>query len=165
MRRAERGSSRALPRGLVGVVLLLLAARVAGALYESSHPSVPTSLVNWVPLEQAEALSRERRLPIFYEFGAEWCEPCKDLNAEVFNDDETAREINATYIPVRVVDARQDEGSNSPEVAELVSRFRVEVLPTLLIVTPEGKVVKTRFGYGGITETRLFFGFATAKTM
>lgn len=165
MHRAETGSSRRVPGWLLGVAGVLLAARVASGLHESSHPTRLSSLVHWVPLEQAEALSKERRLPIFYEFSAEWCAPCTELSTQVFNDDNTARDINATYIPVQVMDTRQEEGANPPEVARLVNKYRVDVFPTLLIVSPEGKVVKSRFGYGGYTATLTFLGFPTPSSM
>lgn len=164
MRPAESGSTRALPRWLVVAVPLLLGARVASGLYEKNHPSVPATLVAWVPLEQAEALSRERNLPIFYEVSAEWCVPCKLLDRDVFNNDFAARHINARYIPVRVTDRTNEDGDNVPAVKELIEKYKAFGFPSLIVVSPDGKNVRGKFGYDGYTDTMNFLRLPTPSS-
>ncbi|HEX8823831.1 MAG TPA: thioredoxin family protein [Archangium sp.] len=161
MRPANPGATHALPRWLLVVVPLLLAARVASGLYEKDHPPVPSSLVAWVPLEQAEALSRERGVPILYEFSADWCGPCHMLERDVFDSDADARRLNARYVAVRVKDRREEEGENPPAVQALIDKYKVGAFPTLVLVMPDGKELGQKRGYHGYTETLKFLRLPT----
>ncbi|MFE8596424.1 DUF255 domain-containing protein [Archangium violaceum] len=156
MRRVDPGSTRALPRGLLVAAVLLLGARGASALYEKHNPSQPWSLVAWVPLEQAEALSRERHLPILYYFSADWCSPCHIMERDVFNDDYAARGINARYIPVKLKDRREEEGVNPPAVQALIKAHSVSGFPSFAVVGVDGKRLRLKQGYGGYTSTLQF---------
>lgn len=164
MRPADSGSTRALPRWLVVAVPLLLGARVASGLYEKAHPSTPSSLVAWVPPEQAEALSRERNLPILYDFSAEWCLPCKMMDRDMFDADFAARYINASYIPVRVTDRTEEEGENAPVVKELIEKYKPMGFPTLVVVSPDGRNVRRKGGYDGYTDTMTFLRLPTPSS-
>ncbi|MFL5357477.1 thioredoxin family protein [Archangium sp.] len=161
MRPAESGSTRALPRWLVVAVPLLLGARVASGFYEKAHPSIPSGLVAWVPLEQAEALSRERNLPILYDFSADWCMPCQMLDRDVFNEDKAARYINASYIPVRVTDRTNEDGENVPAVKALIEKYKVLGFPAVITVSPDGRNVRQKRGYDGYTDTMHFLRLPT----
>ena len=154
----EPGTTRALPRWLAGLVVVLLGARVATGLYERDHPSVPRSLVSWVDLEEAEALSRERGLPILYDFTADWCTPCHWMDRDVFHKDTVAREINLRFIPVRVKDRENEEGANSAPVQHLLTKYQVKGFPHLVIVPPGGGEVRRQVGYDGYTDTVRFLG-------
>ncbi|PTL76012.1 thioredoxin family protein [Vitiosangium sp. GDMCC 1.1324] len=164
MHRDESGSTRALPRWLVVAVPLLLGARVASGLYEKAHPSNPASLVVWAPLEEAEALSVERGLPILYDFSADWCMPCQVMDREVFEDATAARYINARYIPVRVTDRREEEGENHPAVQALLRKYQILGFPSLVVVPPDGKNVRQKRSYDGYTETLKFLRIPTPSS-
>ncbi len=161
MRPASPGSTRTVPRWLLVAVPLLLVARVASGLYEKHHPPLPHSLVAWVPLEQAESLSRERGLPILYDFSADWCTPCHMLDRDVFNSDADARRINARYIPVRLTDRRNEDGENLPAVQALVDKHKVFAFPTLVLVSPDGQELGKKNGYTGYTDTLKFLKLPT----
>jgi thiol:disulfide interchange protein len=161
MRRVDPGSTRALPRGLLVAAVLLLGARVASGLYEKQHPSEPWSLVAWVPLEQAQALSRERHLPILYYFSADWCSPCTVMERDVFNNDYAARGINTRYIPVKLKDRREEEGENKPEVQALIKEHGAYAFPFFAIVGPDGKAQRSTRGYNGYTGTLQFLRIPT----
>ncbi|WP_375766903.1 thioredoxin family protein [Archangium gephyra] len=161
MRPVDPGSTRVLPRGLLVAAVLLLGARVASGLYEKQHPSEPWSLVAWVPLEQAQAISRERNVPILYYFSADWCSPCQVLEHDVFNDDYAARGINTRYIPVKLKDRRQEEGENPPAVQALINKLGVHAFPSFAIVMPDGKTQSLTRGYNGYTGTLQFLRIPT----
>ncbi|MCY1075938.1 thioredoxin family protein [Archangium lansingense] len=161
MRPVDSGATRALPRGLLVAAVLLLGARVAAAVYEKYHPSETWSLVAWVPMEQAQALSRERHLPILYYFSADWCSPCLVMERDVFNNDYAARGINQRYIPVRLKDRRQEEGENPPAVQSLINEHDVYAFPFFSIVGPDGKVQRQTRGYNGYTGTLQFLRIPT----
>ncbi len=149
-------TTRSQPRWLLVALPVLLGARVASTVYEKHHPSQPHSQVRWLSLEEARVLSRERNLPILYDFTAAWCEPCHMLERQVFNDLDAAQKINGAYLPVRVTDRMNEEGENPPEVKALQKRFEVLNFPTLVYVAPDGGKVNKLSGYRGYSETLEF---------
>jgi thiol:disulfide interchange protein len=161
---ADAEATRRQPRWLWVTVVLLLVARVASGLYEKDHPSMPRSLVAWVDLDKAPALSRERGLPIFYEFSADWCGPCKLMDRDVFNNDNAAREINARYIPVRITDRMEEDGENLPPVRELIQKYKIMYFPSIVVVPPDGTKARELRGYEGYTETLQFLRIPTPSS-
>ncbi len=149
------GSSRPLPRILLLVAAALLVARIGTGIWEERHPpevqgqAVHAELVQWQPAATAEALARAQHKPIFYDFSAEWCGPCKLMSAEVFADTKSAQEINTQFVPVRVVDRAHEDGRNTPEVQALQDRFAIDAFPTVVLYSPETGRHESMSGYGG----------------
>ena len=116
-----RIDQRAIPVTLIAIAVVFLAIRIgvglAGKKPDASGGS--DSLVQWVSIEEGARLAASTGKPILYDFTAEWCPPCHVLDAEVFQNEALAKEINERFIPVRVVDRQQEEGRNRPEVAAL----------------------------------------------
>ena len=106
------GSTRARPTLLLAAAALLLIARVTVALYEQRHPPAVRDRVAWQPIEGAEARALTAHRPVLYDFTAEWCEPCRTMQREVFADPQAAAEIERAFIPVRVLDRTREEGRN-----------------------------------------------------
>jgi thiol:disulfide interchange protein len=138
-------STRSWPRMILVVGVILLVARVATSIYQARLPP-PPSLVQWVPLEKAEARAAAENKPILYEFSASWCGPCQAMEREVFADREAADLINARFVPVRITD--EDEG---PKPQALRRLYHVSSIP-LLIVARE-QVVEQSVGYMGKRTT------------
>lgn len=154
----DPGSTRVMPRWFPVLTVLLLGARGVSGLYEREHPAVPKSLVAWVDPRDAEALSRERGLPILYDFTADWCPPCQALDRGVFHKVDIAQGINQKFIPVRVKDRENEEGVNPALVQQLITKYQVKGFPVLVIVPPDGGEVRRQAGYEGYTSTLRFLG-------
>jgi len=151
-REAPGGSSRQLPRILLIVAAALLVARIGTGIWEERNPREPgehAEFVQWQPIATAEAAARAQGKPIFYDFSAEWCGPCKMMSAEVFADENSAKEINSQFVPVRVVDRSREDGRNAREVQALQDRFRIEAFPTIVLYSPETGRHESITGYGG----------------
>lgn len=139
---AEGGSTRAVPRALVGVLALSLAAWAATAAFERASPPALISRVKWVPLAELNAPERA----VFYEFSAAWCEPCIAQD-EAFQDEALVELLHRRAVPVRVVDRMHEDGVNAPSVEALLKRYEVTSFPTLVLQPPhEGKPLVLR-GY------------------
>jgi thiol:disulfide interchange protein len=142
-------STRSLPPALLVLLLLLFAGRAGFALWENKHPAQVYERVEWLdPVAAAEASAMHRR-PILYDFTADWCGPCNRLKAEVFADRAQGAMIAVMFVPARVLDRRQEDGSNPALVDSLQRRFAVEGFPTLVAVTPDGREVGRVVGYPG----------------
>jgi thiol:disulfide interchange protein len=151
-------NQRSLPLWLCIAAVLLIAARVVSLRYpvvpEKANLHAPVqrgepSLVKWVSLSDAPELARQQRRPIFYEFSAEWCGPCKVMNAEVFNDPTLAALINERFIAVRVIDRQREDGVNASDVEMLQQRYRVQGFPTIVVADAAGTSLDTLVGYPG----------------
>jgi thiol:disulfide interchange protein len=147
------GPSRPLPRLLLAAAIVLLVARVALGVWDALHKAPAADLVQWVPIERAQALALASHKPLLYDFNAEWCGPCRTMKDEVFSDPDLARHINDAFIPVSVVDRSREDGRNVPAVEALQKRFAVNSFPTLVIEIPGRYQHESLIGYRGINGT------------
>jgi uncharacterized protein YyaL (SSP411 family) len=148
----NRSSQRALPMWLPVAVALLIIARVISLRFAVGSP---VDLVRWMPSDRAERFASVSHKPLFYEFSAEWCGPCHVLEAEVFRDSSLAALINEKFIPVKLVDRRQETGRNPPDVARLQSLYGVRAFPTIVVVRP-GRAPEKIVGYMGKSRFEQF---------
>ena len=129
MPRDERRSTRARPVVLAALAAGLLVARLALGIYDARHPPPAGGLVKWTSIDDPRIASSIAQRPILYDFSASWCEPCRQMEREVFADPTAAAFISGAYQPIRVVD---DDAS--PAAIALRAHYAVTGLPTLLIV-------------------------------
>ena len=132
----ERNRQRALPLALIAIAALLVAARIGSSVLKPKTANA--NLVQWVSIDEAVQLAASSNKLILFDFTADWCAPCHDLDAEVFANPQLAREINANFIPVRVLDREQEEGKNTPIVEDLQRRFAVRAFPTIVFADAAG---------------------------
>lgn len=146
-----RINQRAIPVVLIAIAVVFLAIRIGVGLAGKKPSAGPEggSLVQWVSIEEGAKLAASSGKPIMYDFTAEWCPPCHVLEAEVFQNAALAKEINERFVPVRVMDRQQEEGRNSPAVAELQQRYEVMAFPTVVVADASGVVRARMEGFRG----------------
>jgi thiol:disulfide interchange protein len=102
--------------------------------------------------------------PILYDFTAAWCPPCHLLDTEGLSDPQVASLVNSTYQLSRVVDRKREDGKNPPATAELERRYSVNGFPTLVVATPDGRLIARLDGYPGRKSLLYFLQESSRKT-
>ncbi|NOX38003.1 MAG: DUF255 domain-containing protein [Calditrichaeota bacterium] len=93
--------------------------------------------IDWQPYSP-EALQQARELgkPVFIDFYADWCIPCKELDKFTFTDERVIA-LSRNFVNLKADLTRFD----SPEVEALRNQFRIKGVPTLVFLTPDGKEI------------------------
>ncbi len=148
-----RSQSRLSPV-LLWILLAAALFRIVTAVMDRSGVE-GSGLVRWQPHESAAALSRTSGKPVLYEFSAAWCGPCKLLDRE-WEDPAIAAMVNRSYVPARVIDRQREDGSNTPEVADLQRRYEIAGFPAIVAAAPDGRLLGKLEGYGGRARLEKF---------
>lgn len=88
-------------------------------------------------LEEAKLIAARSGRNIFIDFMADWCGPCKMMDAQVFVTDEFKA------LGKKLVFCKVDIDLN-PAIAE---KFGVEAIPNMFVVKPDGTVVGSILGF------------------
>ncbi len=84
------------------------------------------------------ANAKAQNKPIFVDFYAEWCGPCKMMSKQVFTDAEVADYYNQNFISVKIDAEKQEQ--------DLVSKSGITAYPSLFYFTPDGMVLTKNVG-------------------
>jgi thiol:disulfide interchange protein len=144
-----RRSTRRDIRPLLWAAGILLVLRVATGLWEHRNPPVLEERLKWVPAGEAAAVAKRTGKPVLYDFSAEWCGPCKQMDHEVFRDRKMSDFINANFVPARVDDGEGDAAEN----LKIRGLYRITAFPTLVVVSPNGEEIDRLQGYAGRRKT------------
>lgn len=83
-------------------------------------------------LTEAIEIAEKKGKPLFIEFEADWCLPCKLMSDEVFTHQETADFFNDNFVNYKI-DIETASGANMKML------YGVNILPTLLFVDHNGR--------------------------
>jgi thioredoxin-related protein len=80
----------------------------------------------------------EKNRPLMLDFGTEDCFFCKKLDTTTFRDPSVTAVLNKSFIPLKI-DADKERA--------LAQALRIDHFPTLVIASPDGKILATQEGY------------------
>lgn len=129
-------------RYLMPLALTLLAAMIFTVSARGQGKAMSHSSITFTggKAKQAFRQAAQKGQYVFADLQASWCGPCKALKARVFTDKKVADFFNTHFVNLSV-DIEQGEGPG------LAKKWKVEKLPTLLILDAKGNIVKKSEGY------------------
>lgn len=89
-------------------------------------------------LAAASAQAQSERKLVFVDVWATWCGPCKLLDSTTWKDRGVIDLLSARTIAIKI---------NADQDSPFVEKYKVEVLPTLLVLKPDGSEVTRVVGY------------------
>jgi thiol:disulfide interchange protein DsbD len=114
-----------------------VALAVAGLTAAVSWLLVPKRPLDWRHDEIAALTeARDTRRGVLIDFSAEWCGPCKELDAITFSDSLVHAEIESRFVPLKI-DATHD----TPAVAALQTKYAADTMPTVILLDADGREV------------------------
>ena len=102
--------------------------------------------------EASIAQAAASKKAILLEFtGSDWCPPCMKQNKDVFEQSAFEDYAKDKLVLVKLDFPRRKE--QDPAIKErnqkLSTQYGVEVFPTIILLSPEGKELARQVGYGG----------------
>ena len=104
---------------------------------EKANRALPTEIVWEETFEGAMQRARAEGKPILIDFYADWCGPCKEMDARVYPDGNVIAQ-SQNWVTVKV------NGEKRPDVMQA---YGVSGYPTLLFAESNGKPVASTTGY------------------
>jgi thiol:disulfide interchange protein len=92
-------------------------------------------------LEEAQRVGK----PVFVEFSARWCAPCKVMEEEIFTQRAVYDVLNRHFINLRL-------DYDLPTAKNIGSIYEVSQLPTILMLDPQGVVLQRHVGMMSVAD-------------
>ena len=100
--------------------------------------------------EQMLELAKEQDKLLFIDFETTWCGPCRTMDLYVYTADVTVEAFN-NILAVKI---------DGDENRELVKKYDVKAYPTMLILSPKGKIIAKKVGYLSVKDIVAFINEA-----
>lgn len=113
-------------------------------------PAAASSGIAWLESERLMPVLEEaqrQKKPVFVEFYASWCTPCKVMEEEVFSHPEAYQYVNQHFLAFRT-------DFDSPSGRTIAEIYEVKTLPTVLFLNPQGVVLQRKTGMLTLTTLR-----------
>jgi thioredoxin-related protein len=115
--------------------------------------------VRWfADADKAWTSAKEQKRPLLLYFTAANCQYCNDMRTKTFADAEVSDEIRRSFVAATVKGETEED-------QKLVETFDVTAYPTIVIVSPDKKVIARMVGYVAPAAFRQRLAALTAKNL
>lgn len=94
--------------------------------------------INWQPYASGMAEAKAQHKSVFLHIYAVWCQYCKKMAKETFQDQSVIQHLNANYIAIRV---------DYDTEKSVIDKFPANGVPATYLINPEGQKVGPLMGY------------------
>lgn len=93
--------------------------------------------IKWMKYDEGMKAAKDKNLPVYIEFFATWCPPCKMLEKVTFQDQRVIKLLNDNFIAIKVdIDLE----------SSIASQYGVRPIPHHSILNRKGELVKVMRG-------------------
>jgi thioredoxin-related protein len=130
-------------------ILLFLTAQLGLSNNSENDGIIFSKKLTW---EQVKEKARKENKYIFIDCFTTWCGPCRKMDQEVFSNDTVGEFMNQRFISVRVQMDKTTKDDPSvrkwyQEIEKMQREWKVTAYPTLVFLSPMGKIVHKAEGY------------------
>lgn len=144
------GKTFAVIRNIIGIAFFASALYAAVIGLETDRVRVSNTTaggsasIQWLDYSESvlKRASSEGK-PVFIDFYADWCAPCKELDERTYSAPEVV-DRSKDFLMVKVDLTSADD----PEAGKLQKKFQVRGVPTLLFLSPDGREIMELRGTG-----------------
>ena len=131
-------------RAVFGLLVILFGIFLTNRAIHSKPSAIAWEHYEGQSVEQLATGDR----PVFMDFYADWCAPCKEMDHKTFKDPQVV-ELSKRFRMIKVDCTAPDEATRA-----LMQRFGVTGMPTLVFLAPDGTELKAlrEIGYMGPEE-------------
>lgn len=103
------------------------------------NSSKSLSFRSFTSLDAAINIAKKEQKPLFAIFTAGWCSPCREFENETLYNPDIASLLSG-FILVKV-------DTDKPEIRPIIERYGVRQIPTVLMISTEGKELERVTGF------------------
>ncbi|MGL1902589.1 MAG: DUF255 domain-containing protein [Fibrobacterales bacterium] len=133
---------------IIGLIALSFACSKESDKKAQSHNDSP---VQWLTFEEGLNKATAEKKLMFVDLYADWCGPCKYMDATTYKDSSVAALLNSRFVPVKI-DADQPEPIACEEKHQLppmecaAKIWQVQGLPGTIILDSKGYFLTSTMG-------------------
>ena len=110
----------------------------------SSTAEAPGDAIQWHPYSESMlSVAMKEAKPIFIDFYADWCAPCKELDEKTYSAPEVVTR-SRDFVMLKVDLTSADD----PQAEMLRKKYQARGVPTLVFLTPDGREIPGLRGTG-----------------
>ena len=132
---------------LLSLVLGMFSAAVAAPGAAPAKKEAKKPLVHW--MNYNDALAKAQKFPklIFVDLYADWCVPCRIMDANVYTDPTVASLLNSRFYAVKLDADSQDsimcDGQKKTVQRCYFDVWELNALPAFVLIAPKGMSILT----------------------
>ena len=112
----------------------------------AASPEKP-KLVNWLDYTEALEKAKDSKKLIFVDLYADWCIPCRIMDANTYSDPTVASLLNTRFISTKLDVDSQDtivcDGKRKTVQRCYFDVWNLNVLPAFVLIAPKGLSIMT----------------------